>query len=60
MEGDAVRTVGVEELLAAVFCSMEGRREEVGVEVRADVIEGRGDDIVDITRSLMPWLRQEE
>ena len=51
MEGDAVRAVGVEALLAAVLCSTEGRREDVGVGVRADVIEGRGDDIVDIIGS---------
>jgi hypothetical protein len=50
MEGDAVRVVDVEVLLASVLCSTEGRREELGVGVRPDVIEGRGEDMVDIIR----------
>lgn len=44
------RAVGVDGLLAAkLLVSTDGRRDPVGVGVRADVMEGRGEDIVDMT-----------
>lgn len=48
MAGEGARCVGVDDVMVTARLSTEGRREPVGVGVRADAIDGLGEDNVDM------------